>query len=225
MASDPESLRQGFVEVISVILVFVLPVSVGVAVIAQPLVQVLLGEKWLGAVPIIQILALTGGIFAATSNNVSACFAVGKPQIAVLFPTLRLVLLIPLVLVLTREMGFVGAAYAELIAAVGSLVVSYPVLFRALRVSSRVYLASLWRPLSAALAMGLAVYALNHEVARAASAIAQLALGIPSGILVYFLALWILWVWSGKPRSAEAYLLDRAAELALRFRRTRQRAG
>src|SRR5262249_10351616 len=75
MASNPESLRQGFVDVIAVILVFVLPVSVGVAVIAQPLVQVLLGEKWLAAVPIIEILAPTAGIYAATSNNVSACFA------------------------------------------------------------------------------------------------------------------------------------------------------
>jgi O-antigen/teichoic acid export membrane protein len=48
----------------------ILPLAIGVGVIAEPLVSVLLGPQWAGAVPIIQILAVWGavrGLGAVTS--------------------------------------------------------------------------------------------------------------------------------------------------------------
>jgi O-antigen/teichoic acid export membrane protein len=55
LVDDPETLRRVCIEATAAILLVVLPVSAAVAVLADPIVRVLLGEKWQDAVPIIQI--------------------------------------------------------------------------------------------------------------------------------------------------------------------------
>jgi peptidoglycan biosynthesis protein MviN/MurJ (putative lipid II flippase) len=129
---------------------------------------------------------------------------------------------------LSRELGVEGVAYAELIASVVSFAVSYPLLSRTLGISSRVYLANLWRPVGAAAVMGFMVHALVRELAigpGAFGAFRQLIIGIPAGLGVYVIVLWALWTASGRPRGAETYLLDRASGLVLRARDSWQRVG
>ena len=82
MAEDPRILREGFVDVISVILIIALPASLGLAAIAEPLVKVVLGDKWLGAIPVIEVLAFCGAIAAMQSNNYSAYVALGQQRVA-----------------------------------------------------------------------------------------------------------------------------------------------
>ena len=89
------------------------------------------------------------------SNNLTAYFAIGKPHLPPFVLAVRLAVLLPLLVILGRRLGVEGVAYAELIASVASLAVSYPVLFRTLKISSRSYLASLWRPLIASRSNGV----------------------------------------------------------------------
>ncbi len=228
MAADLKTLSDGFISVIAVILAIVVPASVGVAVMAGPLVQLLLGEGWLGAIPVIQILALCGAIQAMMSNNMMAYLAMGKVHLPLLVQMVRIAVLLPALAVLSRELGVEGVAYAELIASVVSFAVSYPLLSRTLGISSRVYLANLWRPVGAAAVMGFMVHALVRELAigpGAFGAFRQLIIGIPAGLGVYVIVLWALWTASGRPRGAETYLLDRASGLVLRARDSWQRVG
>ena len=60
MSSDPQRLAQGFLKVFSIVVLFALPAAAGIALLAEPIVAVLLGAKWSAAVPLIQVLAIAG---------------------------------------------------------------------------------------------------------------------------------------------------------------------
>jgi lipopolysaccharide exporter len=222
MATNPETLREGFVDIISVILLVALPASFGLAAIAEPLVRVVLGAKWLDAIPVIETLAFCGAIGAMHSNNYSAYIALGQQRVAALIMGAHLIVMVPSMIVLGGKFGILGVAYAELIAMTVSLALSYPVLFKTLKISVRSYGVKIWRPLLAATAMGFAVHTLVREATVGDTALApgwQLAVLIPAGVAIYLVSLAILWLAAGKPSGAETLLLARLTEATSRFKR------
>ena len=222
MATNIETLREGFVEIIAVILIVALPASFGLAAIAEPLVKVVLGDRWLGTIPIIQTLAFGGAIAAMQSNNYAAYIALAQQRVLVRVMTAHLIVVVPLMFFLGGKFGILGVAYAELGASVTSLLVGYPVLFKTLKISVRSYVIRIWRPLLAASAMGFTVHALVAEAMEGGAPLApawQLAAVIPAGVAIYLASLAALWLASGKPSGAETVLLVRLTETASWFRR------
>ena len=56
-ADDPERLRRAYQRVQCLVTAIALPASIGFGLIADPVVRLALGDKWLGAIPVIQLLA------------------------------------------------------------------------------------------------------------------------------------------------------------------------
>ena len=190
----------------------VLPAAVGIAAIANPLVLVMLGAKWLDAVPVVQILALSAAVSVISAGNGAAYLGLGQPRFITLIATVRVVVLVPLALLLTARMGLIGAACAELITTTIAFVVSVPVLMRQLQISARDYASRLWRPVLASATMAYAVDRLLGSLPRADSSLAALptlAAAIVIGALTYFAAIGFIWWLVGRPAGAERSLLDR----------------
>jgi len=224
LAHDSARLRETFLDVIGAILLLALPASVGVSVIADPMVRVLLGERWLDAVPIVRVLAFAGAVAAVTSNNASAYLALGRTWLVPIALAVRLCVLIGLLLAFAARLGAIGAAYAELGAYLVSLLVSYPVLFGALQISVGRYLSAVWRPAIASAVMGGAVAAAVAAIpsgATSLSALPQLLSGVTVGVVVYTAVLFVLWHAAGRPRGAEAVVVARAARGIERLRARR----
>ncbi len=227
LVNEPETFRRICVEATAAILLVVLPVSFAVAVFAEPIVRVLLGVKWGQAVPVIQILAFAGAVSAVTSNNISAYLALGRPQLATLIYAVRLALFAAAIALFAGGHRVTDVAHAELAAALGSLLISLPVLFRSVKLRMSAYAASAWRPL---LASGLGAASAHlmlslHGAAETFSvALLQLAFGLPVGFVIYVSSLWILWQASGRPASVEA-LLGRRARDAITLRLGRVHKG
>ena len=216
VAGDVDVLRRSYVDLIAVIAVFVLPMSFGIAVVAEPTVQLLLGDKWAGAAMFIQILAFAGAVHAMCSNNYSVWLALGKARLAALVQTAYVVALIPLILVLAHGLGAIGVAWAELSASVFGLVISYLAVNRVLRLSFVAYLASLWRPVTAATLMAFAVSSLVRASTAEAGALvlaSRLAFAIALGVVIYVCALTLLWLLAAKPHGGETIVLARLAKL------------
>jgi lipopolysaccharide exporter len=214
MTGNLAELRQGFIDVVAVIAIVAAPASIGVAAAAKPLVLALFGNKWIEAVGVVQILALNGGIHALASNHYSTYLALGQTRLQPIVGAVHVAVLIPLMLLLSRSLGVIGAAYAELGASILSIAVSYALLVRVLKLSARVYLAVLWRPVLAAACMGYAVDWAIRKFSAPASPILpvwQLAAAIPLGIVAYSVILTLLWLLSGRPRGAESFLQERLA--------------
>lgn len=214
LADDLAQLRKTFLDVIAVTALFAVPAAVGIAAVAEPLVLVLLGPKWLDAVPVVRILALAAAVSAVTSGNGSAYLALGQPRFITLVAGTRLAVLVPLALVLTAHIGLAGAAYAELAAAVLGLAVSFPVVLRRLGIRAREFGDRLWRPVLASAVMAYAVLLLLDWISDATSslqALPVLAAAVAAGIVVYVVAVGCLWLLAGRPRGAERLLITRIA--------------
>lgn len=213
LINDPVAFRRTCIDATAVILLIVLPVSIGVAVVAEQVVRVLLGSQWGAAAPIIQILAVAGAATAVSSNNVQVYLALGRPHLFTLVLVTRLVLLASMMLILSTTHGVAGVAFAELIAAVGSLAVGLPLLFKGLKLRAIDYFASFWRPLVASCIMGAAVYFVNRSVGGSDSfggALVELLYSVPLGLVVYVFLLWLLWLISRRPEGVETLLGRRA---------------
>lgn len=213
LVNDPPAFRRTCIDATAAILLIVLPLSFGVAVLAEPLVRVLLGPQWHQAAPVIQILAFAGAVSAITSNNVSAYIALGRPHLTTVIVLSRLALLCVTITLLMQVHGLLAVAYAELIAAIGSLAVSLPILFRTLKLPVREYLSSLWRPLAASVLMSAAVHFIIEQLrgeGALADALLELVLGTAAGAVLYPLLIALLWQLSGRPQSVEAMVARRA---------------
>jgi O-antigen/teichoic acid export membrane protein len=130
LQDDLQAVRRGYLQNLQRIAIVALPVSVGIAVAAKPIVLVLLGEKWLSAVTPLRILAFYGLLksFAAPSGELFK--GIGRPHLGPLFSILHLALALPLLYVLIRHLGLDGAALGMvvLMAATG-----LPAMFLAMR--------------------------------------------------------------------------------------------
>jgi lipopolysaccharide exporter len=87
-------------------------VSLGMAVTAPLLVQVLIGERWLPMVPVWQFFSLYGLTQPISANSSPVFMAVGKPKNNVVASLVLLSVMLPLLLILTPAYGIVGAAIA-----------------------------------------------------------------------------------------------------------------
>ncbi|MEZ5504066.1 MAG: lipopolysaccharide biosynthesis protein, partial [Halioglobus sp.] len=95
MSSQLSILRQGYVNVFSAITYFVLPAGVGIVLLAEPIVHLMLGAKWAEAVPLIQILAISGTIAALQTNQGSVYLSLGRPRMLTMLAGIHAALLVP----------------------------------------------------------------------------------------------------------------------------------
>jgi O-antigen/teichoic acid export membrane protein len=219
LVNDLDNFRRVCTDATGAILLVVLPASFGIAIFAEPIVRVLLGVQWRDAAPVIQVLAFAGAVSAVTSNNVAAYLALGRPQLTTLILIARLVLFVTMIALLPLAGRPIMVAWAELVAALASLLVSLPILCRALRLRARDYFASAWRPLLASVATAATVHTLlrigGPDLALADAA-AELLLGLPCAAVLYLGALWLLWRVAGSPPSIEAAIGRRALDAVAR---------
>lgn len=225
LVSDPVAFRRTCLGATELIMLIVLPVSVGIAVLAGPFIRLLLGAQWGEAVPVIQVLAFAGAVQALTSNNVSVYLALGRPHLVTTILVARLVSLAIGIALLYRDGGLLGVAHAELWSSLASMAVSLPTLFLTVRLTVREYLRALWRPVIASAAMGwivMQVATQPFDQLTAGLAARELFTGTLLGMLAYPALLAAAWWLAGRPESMETLLLRK---LAGAWRARQARAG
>lgn len=221
MAGDMNVLRQGFLNVLSGIAVVVLPIGLGITLLAEPLVRVMLGEQWLEAAPLIGILSIAGILNALGSNQGAALLALGRPRVLTLMAALQALVLVPLLLWGATTRGAHGAAEATLASIVIMTPINLAIVLRNLELRASRVAQVLWRPLVAGAVMAPVVWAASNWLPGGASfahAVAQLVVCSVAGGLVYVGVVLALWKAAGMPDGVEQILVSRALD-ALRRRR------
>ena len=66
---DNEGIGRGYVRATSAVAMLTFPVTIGIAVMAEPIVRVVLGEKWLPAVPVLAIFGPLAAIQAVSTTT------------------------------------------------------------------------------------------------------------------------------------------------------------
>lgn len=210
IADDLPRLREAFLQVIGLVALVTVPTGIAIALLAAPLVEVLLGPKWSDAVPLIQVLAVFGVVRSLHGPTGSIYLALGKPRLVAVFQCVQLAAAIALMLWLVPRYGSVGAAYALLVGASLAMTVNYVMALRELRLSIEALAGALWRPLVAAVAMAAVVaatgspWASHHGMAGEVLRLVVLA-GIAAAS--YLVAVLFFWLLARRPEGAESQLV------------------
>jgi len=187
LQDDIEAFRHAYVRNLQRVALLAAPVSIGLAIAAEPIVLTLLGEKWLPVVTPLRILAIYALIKPFGAVSVEALKGIGAPQWNLVFGLTYAAVVIPALILLTRSFGLAGAAVSMLIAVAAASVPAVAVIARKVQFSSRGLARSLAPSLfcSALLAAALAALLPQTESMTPAAALALL---VAVGLAVYVAA-------------------------------------
>src|SRR5690606_33337196 len=68
LSDEPEQLRSIYTSAMSVLALFAVPAAAGIFALSHLIVPVALGQKWLAAIPVLQILAFNGALLMMHSS-------------------------------------------------------------------------------------------------------------------------------------------------------------
>lgn len=180
---DDAAFAAGFLKSVRLVMTIALPFCLGLAAVAEPAVHVALGEKWLEAAPLVQLLAAAMPFMTLYVLFGPAVSARGRPGITTRCSILGAVLM-PLAYYIGVQFGAVGLAAAWL--------ASYPVMtligaawsLPVIGVSARELRGALLAPVLAALAMALGVVTLGRALPPLPE-LARLGLLVALGAAIY----------------------------------------
>lgn len=206
ISHDRSQLKLAMLDVLSATTFFAIPAAVGLAAVSGPLVLVCLGEKWSDAIPLMEVLAFTGGATALISCVFPAFLALGVPRVTTLIASARVLLTIPAMIFALKHFGLIGVAWAELAIALTLLPLTFAMAARTVGVSTFRMLERAWRPSLAALAMFWVVrqsiaYMVEQGTDQASLLLLVCAVGM--GVVAYAGVVTILWVLAGCPAGIE----------------------
>ena len=214
MQGDPARLRKAYLTAQGAIGLLALPTGFGLGLLADPVVRLTLGERWLLAVPLVQVLACTYAIQTMTTGARPLAMALGDTRALFLRDIAGLVLRVALVTAGLAWDGMTGMLWGRAAATVIGLNISFALARQVLGISIAQQIWIHRRTLLAVAAMAGAVLAGDTAlIERGAIPLVRIALLVPAGGLAFCTALALLWMIEGRRPGAETEVLGIARGL------------
>lgn len=197
----------------SFISLFALPIGIGTALVADPLIPLVIGEKWRAAIPIVQVCACIFAFQSLTHAANPLILAQGRPRLLFFRDALLAAYRTPLVIAGVLLAGIPGILMARAISGPS-------IVFLNLALLRKITGAGFWSPLACSkrsiisvVVMGASVMLLRPLLFSGESPNAQfigLAASIALGAIIYGAAHAGLWIAGGRPKGPEALVLQSA---------------
>jgi len=162
---------------------FIFPMMMGMAVVAEPMVRVLLTEKWIMAVPYLRIACFANAIIIMQIAIQNAIMALGRSDVFLKMDIASKVLGITLLICVMRQ-GVMVIALTLLVTGTFNVVIKVIVSKRMIGYTYREHLSDNAPILAVSAIMGAAVYLINLF---GFSSIITMCIQIPLGIAIYLL--------------------------------------
>jgi lipopolysaccharide exporter len=214
LAGQPDRLRSAFLRAQAGVALVTAPAAVGLALLAQPAIDLFLGQRWAMAAPVLQWLAITYAFDTLITVVRPLGMAMGETRYLFLRQLAALFLRIPLILGGLMLGGLVGAAAGRALSSLGNCLISFLVAKRLVAVGVWAQLRAHGLTLAGLAAMAAAVLGLRAALppAIADTPALQLLVLVPVGALAYGGAVLILWRLAGRRDGAVTELLTIAAQ-------------
>lgn len=218
LQEDPGRANQAFLKGVEAMAAIAMPAAIGFALVARDLVPLLLGDKWLEAVPVVEIITPIMGVQMPLLATQYYAMALGSTRLVFFRELIFFLIRTPVFIWAAVNHGLAGAAWA--VAAYG---VIHVVLNLALysRTSGDHWLRPVWRArrsAGAALAMSAALLGLRAAgVLENWAPLAQVSFEIAAGVSIYMIVHAVLWRLEGLPDGVERLINDLAAPIVRRF--------
>lgn len=211
-SSDMSEFRRLLTDSLTLSIIVALPLATGLSIVAEPLVLFALGEKWVSAGPLVEVIALYGLTRIVGANSASAFLALRRPDVLAGIATVMLIARVPLFWWAITEWGVIGLAYAVLGLGVVQVVITLTILKRFSLVSIWDLAKSLWRAFVACALMVGSVELVSYYWLSGLHPGLEVGASVVVGTLSYVVAGYTLWHLSGRPENAEHMVVTFVAE-------------
>ena len=209
LSDDLEALRETYRKSQHFIIAAILPVGFGLGLIADPLVRAALGEEWLGAVIVIQVIAPMIALELTAGASYPLAMALGRTR-ALFWRDLAVFLFrMPLMIAGAYFYGLVGLVISRAIANIFGLLLNLKLVDALIGMSVLAQIRGAWRSGASTVMMSVAVLVSLHfmQGKTGLELYAALAGTIGLGAAVYVASHFGLWFMSGCPDTLEARAL------------------
>jgi len=217
-------IADAYFRAISATLVVTLPAGIGIALVSDPLIRLAIGQRWVAAIPLVQIFAIVGIFRVVTYIGTTLLTVFGILPIQFSITVAMLLIRFALLVVLIESFGLVGAGFAVAAVAILEEACYLFETFRRFGLRPMDLLRNNWRTVTATAVMTIAVVLLQRALGGTAT-FGHLFAEILAGALAYVTVLLATWLAAGRPQGAEATILATVREATRPLRRRGKAAG
>jgi len=203
-----KELTRLFYNTCSMITVLALPTAIGLYSVAEYFVPIVLGNKWMESVTVIQILSLAAFVTSLSSNNGYVFMAIGKPKITTAISFIRIIVLMVFMFGLISFDSIESPAKALLYSAVVNFFISFSWLKLEINISFKQMFSVLYRPIISCLLMVTAINVIKVHYLIDISLI-NFVLLVILGSIVYITSIYIFWIIAGRPIGFESQVFKK----------------
>lgn len=205
----PVELKKLYLTVMESISFFVIPAGVGISMVAHVLVPVVLGPKWTDAIPLVQLIALSGALMAMSSNTGAIFMAMGRPRVSTMMGLFRFIVSIPLILWMASILGLEGVALAILGSSLLIFIASTGLVHFGLKVPLISIFKVYFRPMAGSFLMAGGIHFVSTPLDQyAIPQFLMLFLLVLLGVIFYVVGVGFLWRLANRPNGPEKNVLQ-----------------
>ncbi|MBW2662678.1 MAG: lipopolysaccharide biosynthesis protein [Deltaproteobacteria bacterium] len=179
---DKPRLKRGVRKALLMLAMVNFPLMIGLAVVARPLVMVLLTEKWAPCIPYLQLLCVVGILYPVHVINLNVLTAQGRSDLFFRLEILKKILIV-IAISVTYRWGIIAMIYGQIVTSCLGYFLNAYYTGKMLDYPITEQIQDLIPSLALAGIMGLGVYALKY--AHIANQLALLSAQIMTGIVLY----------------------------------------
>jgi len=157
-------LKDAYLKILQLVTFISFPMAGLIFILAPEFTRLFLGEEWMPAVPVIQVLVLAGSIRSVITTTIPLFRATGRPKIETRWQVVRLFVLIISIYPLTVTYGILGTSVSVLLSA---FISSIGFCFEAIRITEcgfRNFGKLVMLPLLNGTIIALCIYALKSYI-------------------------------------------------------------
>lgn len=222
IAHDNERLKPAYTSAQSLISAIALPIGTGCALIAYPLVLLGMGEKWLPAVEVIQVLSI---IFALqTLSSAVHPLAMAKGQTKLLFhrDLLSFSIRVPIIILGMYLGGLLGIVYARAFSGVIAIFINMHFVRRLIGLKIIEQISNNFRSLASVAVMSIGVLFMEYYLGRDGTPLflfMKILVFIVTGAVLYISVHLMLWLIAKKPNGPESEVIRMTSKLILKIKK------
>ncbi len=219
LQGDPARMRAAFLRGVEALGAIAMPAAIGFALVARDLTPLLLGDKWLAAVPVVEIMTPVMGVQMPLMATQYYAMALGLTKLVFIRELIFFLVRTPVFVWASIEYGLVGAAWAVAATGVVHILLNLALYARA---SGDNAIAPMWRArrsiVSSAAMAALIFWLRGAGAVETQAPIIRLCVEILAGVGAYIAVHTALWRLDGMKDGVERSILHLGEQLIARAR-------
>ena len=207
VSNNAQALQDLYLDVFALTMMVTFPVAIGVISISDLIVFTILGDKWVDAIPIIEIVAIVGALQAIGGGASPLFLAIKRPRNITFIMLGTFIPQVPLMLWAADANGIIGIAWALIATWLWRILLTLYFVSQAINARIRDHVLRTWRTLASAILMYYVVSTFRNLLfphpESLSSYVTALISSISIGALTFTIAHILLWLTCGKPQGPE----------------------